>query len=75
MMLDAGTSWNIRIPRANQIQEVHVVAFAPDAAKAQKHPYPHALLVLGCTIEKLRAEAIGQNVEAERECTNILSSR
>ena len=40
VIVDAGTWWDIRIPRANQTQKIHVVAFAPDVAKAMKHAYP-----------------------------------
>jgi len=75
LMLDAGTAWNIRIPRMNRTQEIHVVAFAPDAAKAQKRPYPTALLSLGCTIEKLRGETIGQNADTEDECRKVLPTQ
>lgn len=71
-MLDAGTAWHIRIPRANQTQEIHVVAFEPDAAKAQKRPYPTALLALGCTIEKIRGEATGESVDTDDECKKAL---
>jgi hypothetical protein len=74
VMLVAGTAWNIRIPRINQTQEIHVVAFAPDAAIAQKRPYPTALLTLGCTIEKLRGVTIGENVDTEDECRKVLSN-
>lgn len=72
MMLDAGTAWRIRIPRSNQDQEIHVVAFAPDAAKAQKRPYPNALLALGCTIEKIRGETTGENIDSDDECRKVL---
>ena len=71
MMLDAGTAWHIRIPRINQTQEIYVVAFAPDAAKAQKRPYPTALLALGCTIEKIRGEAIGETIDIDDECRKV----
>jgi len=75
MMLDAGTAWHIRIPRINQTQEIHVVAFAPDAAKTQKRPYPTALLALGCTIEKIRGEAIGETIDTDDECRKVLQAQ
>jgi hypothetical protein len=75
MMLDAGTVWHIRIPRINRTQEIHVVAFAPDAAKVQKRPYPTALLALGCTIEKMRGEAIGGNIDTDDECRKVLPAQ
>jgi len=74
VIVDAGTWWDIRIPRANQTQKIHVVAFAPDVAKAMKHAYPNALLILGCTIEKLRGDTIGENLTAEGECGKVLSA-
>jgi hypothetical protein len=71
VIVDAGTWWDIRIPRQNQIQQIHVVAFAPYAAKAIKHPYPQALLTLGCTVEKLRGDTIGENLDTEDECPKV----
>jgi hypothetical protein len=75
VMLDAGTAWDIRIPRINRTQEIRVVSFAPDAATAQKKPYPAALLTLGCTIEKLRRATIGENVNTDDECGKVLPER
>jgi len=72
MMLDAGTAWHIRIPRINQTQQIHVVAFEPDAAKAQKRPYPTAILALGCTIEKIRGETTGEKIDTDDECRKVL---
>ena len=72
LMLDAGTAWDIRIPRMNQTQEIHVVAFEPDEARAQKRPYSKALLTLGCTIKKLRSRTIGENTDTEEECRKAL---
>ena len=73
VVVDAGTWWDIRIPRDDRSQQIHVVAFAPDVAKAAKHPYPKALVALGCTIEKLRAETVGEKIEIDDECRKALS--
>jgi hypothetical protein len=43
-------------------------------AKAIKHAYPNALLILGCTIEKLRGDTIGENLTTEGECGKVLSA-
>lgn len=74
-VVDAGTWWDIRIPRDDSYQKTHVVAFAPDLAKAAKHPYPKALLALGCTIEKIRAESVGKNIDTDTECRKVLSAQ
>jgi hypothetical protein len=73
-VVDAGTSWDIQIPRDDRAQQIHVVAFAPDLVKAAKHPYPKALLALGCTIEKIRAETVGEKPETDTECNRVLSA-
>ena len=75
VMLDAGTAWDIRVPRTNQTQEIHVVAFAPDAAAAQKKPYPTALLTLGCIIEKLRSATIAETINTDDECRKVLPTQ
>jgi hypothetical protein len=72
IIIDAGTWWDIQIPRANQPQRIHVVGFAPSAAKAVKHPYPLALLALGCTIEKLRGDTIGEDLARQDDCGDAL---
>lgn len=73
MMLDAGTVWDIQIPQTNRTQKIHVVAFAPDAAKARERPYPTGLLSLGCTIERLRRATIGKSSDSEAdECRKAL---
>jgi hypothetical protein len=71
-VIDAGTWWDIQIPRNDRPQKIHVVAFAPDLAKAAKHPYPKALLALGCTIEKIREETIGEKSNTDAECIKVL---
>ena len=72
-VVDAGTWWDIQIPRDDRAQQIHVVAFAPDLAKAAKHPYPKALLALGCTIEKIRAETVGEKLNTDTECNKVPS--
>lgn len=73
-VVDAGTWWDIQIPRADHTQKVHVVAFAPDVAKAAKHPYPKALLALGCTIEKIRGEIVEEKIDKDAECRKVIAS-
>jgi hypothetical protein len=73
-VIDAGTWWDIRVTRDDRTQKIHVVAFSPDLAKAAKYPYPKALLALGCTIEKIRAENVGGKIETDTECRKILSA-
>ena len=73
-VVDAGTWWDIRIPRDDRNQQIRVVAFAPDLAKAADHPYPKALLALGCTIEKIRAETVVEKIDTDSECRRVLSA-
>jgi len=61
-------------PRDDRNQQIRVVAFAPDLAKAADHPYPKALLALGCTIEKIRAETVVEKIDTDSECRRVLSA-
>lgn len=72
LTLDAGTTWRIQIPRSTLTQKIHVVAFAPDSARALRQPYPNALVALGCTIEKIRGEVTGENIASDDECRKVL---
>jgi len=74
-VVDAGTWWDIQIPRDDRAQQIHVVAFAPDLAKAAKRPYPKALLALGCTIERIRADTVGEKRNTDTECNEVPSTK
>jgi hypothetical protein len=48
--------------------------FSPGLARTMKHPYPDALVKLGCNIEKLRAGLSGESNFPDSECKRVLRS-
>jgi hypothetical protein len=73
-ILDSWTEWTIKIQRPGQPQVIQVVDFSPWAGKGLKHPYPDALVKLGCSIEKLRADVSGDSISLDRECQGVLGT-
>lgn len=72
IVLDVFTSWKIKIRRTDSEQKVEVIAFAPEEARLRHRPYPEPLVKLGCTIEKIRSETIGESAELDNECRRVL---
>jgi hypothetical protein len=73
-VLDSWTEWIIKIQRPGRPQVIQVVDFFPWAEKDMKHPYPDALVKLGCSIEKLRADVSGESISFDRECQRVLGT-
>jgi hypothetical protein len=71
-VLDVFTSWKIKIPHAEHMQELVVVAFAPEEARRRHRPYPEPLVKLGCTIERVRSETVGEGASFDEECKRAL---
>jgi hypothetical protein len=71
-VLDVFTSWRIKIRHPERVQELVVVAFAPEEARRRHHPYPEPLVKLGCTIERVRSETIGEGADFDKECRRAL---
>jgi hypothetical protein len=71
-VLDVFTSWRIKIQHPEHLQELVVIAFAPQGARRRHRPYPQPLVKLGCTIEKVRSETIGEKADLDDECKKIL---
>jgi hypothetical protein len=67
-VLDVFTSWRIKIRHPERLQELVVIAFAPEEARRRQRPYPGPLVKLGCTIEKVRNETIGESADFDDEC-------
>jgi hypothetical protein len=77
-ILDDFTSWKITIRHPDADQELEVVAFEPEEAKLKRRPYPEALVELGCTIERVRGGAIGEEARLDKarldnECKRVLT--
>jgi hypothetical protein len=71
-VLDAFTSWEIKIRRDDHEQKLEVIAFAPEQARLNHHPYPGPVVKLGCTIERVRGEIIGDSTNFDDGCMKVL---
>ena len=71
MVHEAGTSWDIRMPRDGHMQEIRIITFAPDEAQQLKQPYPKPVVELGCQIETIRNEVTDEAVNFEEECKKV----
>jgi hypothetical protein len=71
-VLDVFTSWKVKIRHTEHVQELVVIAFAPEQAKLMHRPYLKPLLKLGCTIEKFRSETVGEKVHLDDECKKAI---
>jgi hypothetical protein len=73
-IVDSWTEWRIKIQRPGQPQIIQVLEFSPGLARTMKHPYPDALVKLGCSIEKLRADVLGESNTLDSECKKTLGT-
>lgn len=73
-IVDSWTEWKIEVHQARQSQVIQVLEFSPGVAKAMKHPYPDALVKLGCTLESTRAEVSGETLP-DSECKKVLQAK
>jgi hypothetical protein len=74
-IVDSYTEWMIKIQRPGQPQIIQVLEFSPGLARTMKHPYPDALVKLGCNIKKLRVDVSGEsNKLLDSECKRALGT-
>lgn len=74
-IVDSSTEWTIKIQRtAGEPQIIRVLEFSPGLARTMKKPYPDALVKLGCSIKKLRADVSGESISLEDECQRVLGA-
>jgi hypothetical protein len=66
--VDSWTEWKIEIHGSGRMQIIQVLEFSPSLAKTMKHPYPEALVELGCSVEKARAELTGETTLFDSKC-------
>jgi hypothetical protein len=69
---EAGTSWDIRVPRDGHAQQIRIITFAPDEAQQLKQPYPKPIVELGCRIQKVRKDITGEEKYFGEECQQEL---
>lgn len=75
LIVDTSTEWTIKIQQPGPAQIIHVLEFSPGLAKTMKHPYPDALVELGCNIEKLRASVYGVSMPLDSECQRVFGRK
>jgi hypothetical protein len=73
-IVDTFTEWTIKIQRPGRLQIIQVLEFSPGLARTMKHPYPNALVKLGCNIEKTRADVSGESHTPDSECMRALGT-
>lgn len=74
-VVDASTTWAIKIQHPGQSQIIEVLEFSPALTKAMKHPYPDTLVELGCNIEKIRADISREATSHDSECRRVLGTK
>jgi hypothetical protein len=73
-IIDTSTAWTIKIQRSGQPQIIQVIEFSPGLARTMKHPYPDALVKLGCNIQKIRADVASESNTFDSECKRVLGT-
>jgi hypothetical protein len=75
-IVDSSEEWKINLPHPEKPQVVEILQsshFSPALAKESKHPLPGGLVKLGCTIQKLRGDVLGEgDVDLDGECKRVL---
>jgi hypothetical protein len=74
-VVDSWTEWKIELRRSGQTQTIRVMQFSPGLAKTMKHPYPEALVKLGCAVKKTRADVFGELPSLDYECAKVLGAK
>ena len=74
-VVDSWTEWKIKVQRPGQSQVIQVLEFSPGLAKVMKHPYPGALVKLGCALMSTRAEVSGEALSLHGECKKVLQAK
>ncbi|HWZ97707.1 MAG TPA: hypothetical protein VN025_08100 [Candidatus Dormibacteraeota bacterium] len=55
-VIDSWMEWDFTVPHGPRVQKIHVLNFAPSAARERNLPYPSSLEKLGCSIRKIRRD-------------------
>jgi hypothetical protein len=72
-VFDSWMEWDIKIQHPDGVQEISVANFSPGSTRGPSQPYPDALVMLGCSISKLRDELCGNEPEYRRyNCSKLL---
>jgi hypothetical protein len=75
-VFDSWMEWDIKIQHPDGVQEISVSNFSPESTRGPSQPYPDALVMLGCSISKLRDELCGNEPEYRRyNCEKVLQDK
>jgi hypothetical protein len=75
-VFDSWMEWDIKVRHSDGVQEITVADFSPESARGPSHPYPDALVMLGCSISTLRDELCGDEGDYRRSnCQKVLQDK
>ncbi len=75
-VFDSWMEWEIKIQHPAGTQDITIANFSPESAREPNQPYPDALVMLGCSISKLRGEVCGDEPEWRRSsCEKVLKDK
>jgi hypothetical protein len=75
-VFDSWMEWDIRIQHRGYVQDITIADFSPSSERGSTQPYPDALVMLGCSISKLRDEVCGDERNYRRSnCEKVLQDK
>jgi hypothetical protein len=75
-VFDSWTEWEIKVQHADGVQHISVANFSPESTRGPSQPYPDALVMLGCSISRLRNDVCGDELEwRSRNCGKVLQGK
>jgi hypothetical protein len=75
-VFDSWMEWDIKVQHSDGVQEITVANFSPESTRGPSQPYPDALVMLGCSISRLRNDVCGDELEwRSRNCEKVLQGK
>lgn len=75
-VFDSWMEWDIKIQHPDGVQNITVANFSPESTRGPSQPYPDALVMLGCSISKMRGEVCADEPGYRRSnCEKVLQGK
>jgi hypothetical protein len=75
-VFDSWMEWDIKVQHSEGEQEITVANFSPESTRGPSQPYPDALVMLGCSISKLRNDVCSDEPDwRSRNCGKVLQGK
>jgi hypothetical protein len=75
-VFDSWMEWDIKIQHPDGVQNITVANFSPEPGRGLSQPYPDALVMLGCSISKMRDYVCGDEPDWRRSnCGKVLQGK